>query len=69
MKRKSSPLGGLNIGGFLNEVRDELRQVTWPTKKNATNMTLVVIGASVITGAFLGSLDYLFLNLIGLIIR
>ena len=45
---------------FLKEAKAELMRVNWPTKKQAINYTLMVIGISLAVAAFLGSLDYLF---------
>ena len=33
--------------GYLKETRAELRKVTWPTRKEAWNLTLVVVGVTV----------------------
>jgi preprotein translocase SecE subunit len=59
---------GLVIGGFLNQVANEVRQVTWPTRQKATNLTIMVIFATVLVGVYLGVLDYLFTYAMGLII-
>lgn len=48
------------IANFLKEARAELKKVNWPTKKQATNYTLAVIGISIAVAVFLGGLDYLF---------
>ena len=45
---------------FFKEAKAELMKVNWPSKKQATNYTLMVIGISLAVAAFLGSLDYLF---------
>ncbi|PIP15944.1 MAG: preprotein translocase subunit SecE [Candidatus Portnoybacteria bacterium CG_4_8_14_3_um_filter_44_15] len=45
---------------FLKEVRLELKRVTWPTKKEAIKLTLIVIGFGLTVAAFLGGLDFLF---------
>ncbi len=54
----------LNLPGklmiFLREVRIELKRVTWPTRKEATKHTLMVIGFTLAVAAFLGGLDFLF---------
>ena len=42
---------------FLRECRTELRKVVWPTRQEATRLTLVVIAVSVVTGAILGGFD------------
>jgi len=38
----------------------EMRKVTWPTKKETYNYTVLVIVASLAMAAFLGGLDYIF---------
>ena len=48
------------IANFLKEAKTELRKVNWPTRKQATNYTLAVIGISIAVAIFLGGLDYLF---------
>jgi len=45
---------------FLKEARAELEKVSWPTKEQIVRNTLIVIGISVATALFLGSLDYVF---------
>ena len=39
---------------------EEMKKVTWPTKKETYNYTLLVIGISLVVAAFLGALDYIF---------
>ena len=38
----------------------EMKKVTWPTKKETYNYTLLVIGISLAVAIFLGALDYIF---------
>lgn len=45
---------------YFKEAIQEIKKVTWPTKKEAYNYTLLVIAISVIVAAFLGGLDYIF---------
>ena len=45
---------------FYRDTRSELRKVVWPTREQATNLTLLVCAASIVVGAFLGGLDLLF---------
>ena len=45
---------------FLQEVRAELKKVTWPGKDEVYATTLVVIGTTVFFGFFLWVLDILF---------
>lgn len=45
---------------YFNETVGELRKVSWPTRREATNLTIVVL---IVTGAmsiFLGGLDFIF---------
>ena len=37
-----------------------MKHVTWPTKSQAINYTLLVIGLSVVTALVLGVFDFLF---------
>lgn len=45
---------------YLKETRAELRKVTWPTRKEAWNLTLVVVGVTVAMSIILGTADSLF---------
>lgn len=47
---------------YIRESIAELKKVTWPTKKETTNYTLLVIGISLSVAVFFGILDY-FLNI------
>lgn len=38
----------------------EMKKVVWPTRKEAINHTLLVIGISLGVAAILGALDYIF---------
>ncbi len=59
----------MNIIQYLKEVRVELTKVTWPTRAEATHLTLIIIGASLIVGLYIGGLDLLFTNLLGLFLK
>lgn len=37
---------------------EEMRKVTWPTKNETYNYTILVIGLSLALAAFLGALDF-----------
>ena len=50
---------------YLKEVKVELKKVNWPTKKETTKYTLIVIGVSFAVMIFLGGLDFLFTWLLG----
>lgn len=43
---------------YVKSSYEEMKKVTWPTKKEATNHTMLVIGISLGTAAFLGLVDF-----------
>jgi preprotein translocase subunit SecE len=45
---------------FLTEVRNELKRVTWPSRKEVYATTVVVILTSLFFGVYLFALDYMF---------
>lgn len=47
------------IVNFLKEVRAEMEKVVWPTKEQTIRYSILVIIVAVVSGAFLGGLDYL----------
>jgi len=48
------------ITAFLKDVKVELAKVSWPTKKNTFNYSLIVVITSVVVAFFLGGLDLFF---------
>ncbi len=52
------------IGSFLGDVKTEAKKVNWPTRKEATKYTFIVLGVSIAVAAFLGGLDYILRMLI-----
>jgi len=45
---------------YFREAFIEMKKVTWPTRKETYNYTLLVIVVSLAMAAFLGGLDYVF---------
>ena len=45
---------------YLRDTRGEMKHVNWPTKTQAINYTLLVIGISVATALVLALADYVF---------
>lgn len=45
---------------YVHEVRTELKRVTWPTRNEVVNYTIVVTLTVLILTAFIAGLDYLF---------
>jgi len=54
----------LIVWTFLKEAKGELQKVSWLSRKQATNFTLVVIALSLSSAAFIGGWDYLFTFLV-----
>jgi preprotein translocase subunit SecE len=53
---------------FMNEVVTELARVTWPTQKETTNGTVVVIIMVVVSGMILGLFDYIWTALLKMVL-
>jgi preprotein translocase subunit SecE len=45
---------------FVRESQAELAKVTWPTREQTINLTIVVLAVCVVVGVFLGAVDYVF---------
>ena len=54
---------------YFREVRDELQKVTWPTREQTIQKTLLVIVVSIVVGAYIGLLDYGFTQLMAFVIK
>ena len=54
---------------FFGEVKTELAKVVWPSRAETIRLTGIVILISLITGLFIGALDYILTMLTGLIIK
>ena len=48
---------GLRIGGSFKDMYSELKKVTWPTRKEMINYTLVVLAFMLVMGVVIGLLD------------
>lgn len=48
------------IINYIKASIEELKKVTWPTKKETYHYTVLVIVVSLVVAAYLGGLDYLF---------
>jgi preprotein translocase subunit SecE len=53
----------------LRETAAELRKVTWPTRQEAIQLTLLVLVVIIISSIFLGTLDFLFARIVASILR
>ena len=62
-----SGTGGFSLFRFFGEVFSELRKVSWPTRQEATRLTVLVIALSTAIGIFLGLVDMGFARLMSVI--
>lgn len=53
---------------FFRETVAELKKVSWPTRQEATQLTLLVLVVVGLSGMILGLLDFLFTELFRLVI-
>lgn len=53
---------------FLGSI-EEMKKVTWPTKKETKNYTYLVVGISLCVAVFLGALDYIFTFVLEFILK
>ena len=54
---------------YFKETRAELKKVSWPSRQEALNLTLIVVAFTILMAALLGIIDYIFAWVFGLIIR
>ena len=52
------PLAG--VARFVRESQAELRKVTWPTREQTINLTIVVVAVCLVMTVFLGVVDSVF---------
>ncbi len=57
------------ISLFFRETVGELRKVNWPTRREALNLTGIVLGVIFAMVVFLGVLDYLFTYVFALLLK
>lgn len=53
---------------YFRETRVELSKVSWPSREDATQLTIIVLVVTFTMAAFLGSLDWVFTELFRFII-
>ncbi len=48
------------LANYIKASAEEMKKVTWPTKKETYRYTILVISISLAVAAFLGGLDFFF---------
>lgn len=59
----------MKVISFFQEVKEELGKIVWPTKNKVFELTILVLVLSLIVGAYVGSLDFVFTSLMEQIIK
>ena len=54
---------------FARGIRDEMKQVTWPTRQKAIQLTLTVFLICLIVGAYVGIIDFFLAKVLELITK
>ena len=54
---------------YFDEVWSELRKVSWPTREQVRNLTVLVFAISLVIGLYITVLDQMFRGLLGLVSR
>jgi preprotein translocase subunit SecE len=55
------------IRRYFDEVVSELRKVSWPTREQVRNLTVLVFAISFVVGIYITVLDVVFREIIGLV--
>jgi preprotein translocase subunit SecE len=50
----------MSLLSYIKETRAEIKHVSWPTKKQAINFTILVVVVSIVTSLVLGFFDFAF---------
>ena len=45
---------------YLKDTRGEIRKTSWPTREQATKLTLIVLAVTAVMAIFLGAFDFIF---------
>ena len=52
---------------FIDEAWSELKKVSWPTREQVRNLTVLVFAISFVIGLYITVLDQIFQGLLGLV--
>ena len=67
--RKSAPKERRGLTKFLRDVRVEMGKVSWPTRRDLIQSTLVVLVAVFIAAAFTGIVDFAFQRFVDAVLK
>jgi preprotein translocase subunit SecE len=52
---------------YIQEAWSELKKVSWPTRQQVTNLTILVFIVSLVVGAYISALDFVFTQAVRLL--
>ncbi len=67
-KARSGARSGNAVQRFFRETLGELRKVSWPSREEATRLTIMVLVVLAFMSALMGVLDFLFARFFGFLI-
>ncbi len=67
MKRIKEAISGVRT--FVDEVRNELKKCTWPSRSELVDSTVVVIVSVCLVSLFVGASDFVLMNVLSWVIR
>lgn len=57
------------LSEYIKGSAQEMKKVSWPTKKETKNYAFLVMGVSLAVAAFLGGLDFAFSFVLGILLK
>jgi len=54
---------------YFREVMQELRRVSWPSKRETVNLTIIVVSITILAALYIGGLDLLFQKTMAIILQ
>jgi preprotein translocase subunit SecE len=67
-RENEKPKFTARVSNYFKGVKSELKKVNWPTKKELTNYTVVVLATTFAMTLVIWGLDLIFQNLVSLIV-
>jgi len=58
----------MGVINYIKEVKGEMKHVSWATRKQTINFTILIIVISILTAYFLGIFDFIFTKLVDILI-
>ena len=59
----------MKIVSFLKDVRSEMGKVVWPTRQQTIELTVLVLAVSIIIGAYIAGLDFIFTKSVDFLLK